>query len=235
MKIIIFALVLLACGTMAQNSGYVKLSTSTINKSQLIQDLRQLGAEYTLEKGIFQQKPKLPNGYWGLIKTESVYRKIANGANYYQYTVQLENQVEPYLIQATYIVAFRPSNGNTLVTSYSYKTIKKNYDGPIIADAPTFLDMRLLKKGSKIEAFLNEGIKFTVKDAISKGLIKKSTYSFVRIFSLKDVGYSIAPGYTYLIQIVGKQGQNYRAQIIVYDNTYTTEHIDPIYTIYPNA
>ena len=154
MKLIILVLGLLAIGSMAQ-SNYVKLSTSTINKSQLIQDLRQLGAEYTLEKGIFQQKPKLPEGYWELLKTISVYKKTANGAHYYKYTVRLENQVEPYLIEATYVVAFRPSNGNTLVTSYSYKTIKKNYDGPIIADAPSFVDMRLLKKGSKIEAFLN--------------------------------------------------------------------------------
>jgi len=76
-----------------------------------------------------------------------------------------------------------------------------------------------------------------VNDAVAKGLIKKSTYSFVRVFSIQDLGFSIAPGYNFLIQIVSKQGQNYRAHITVYDNTDRdpSEQIEPIYTIYPNA
>jgi len=233
MKTIVLAFLLLACTAMA--ADYVKLSTNTINKSQVIQDLRELGAKYTLEKGIFQQTPKLPNGWWSVTKTESVYRKISNGVTYYKYTVQLRCESDPYLIRASYVVSFRPSNGNTLVTSYAYKILDKNPDGPVIADAPYFVDMRILKKGSKPEAFLNEGIKFAVNDAISKGLIKKSTYSFVRVFAMQDVGYSIAPGYTYLIQLVSKQGYNYRVQITVFDQTDLPEKVDPFYNFYPNA
>ncbi len=156
MKLIIFVFTLLTIESMAKKSSYVKLSTSTINKSQLVQDLRQLGAEYTIQKGTYQQEPKLFYGYWKLVKTESVYKKTVNGVNYYKYSVQLENQLDsPILIQATYVVAFRPSNGNTLVTSSSYKIIKKNYDAPLAVDPPSLIDMRLLKKDSYIEAFLN--------------------------------------------------------------------------------
>ena len=201
----IFALVLLICRSMAANTGYVKLSSNTINKSQLIQDLRQLGAQYTLEKGIFQQKSTLPNGYWLITKTDGVYRKIYNGATYYKYIVQLYCKTEPYLIRATYIVAFKASNGNTLITSNSYSILDKNPDSAGVADDPIFIDNRLLKKSSDFQKYLDEGIEYTVKDAISKGLIKKSAYSFVRLFSIQDTGYSFPYGYTFLVQLVSKQ------------------------------
>jgi len=195
-----------------------------------------LGAQYTLEKGIFQQKPKLPNGYWSIEKTESVSRKISNGVTYYNFTVKLNCESSPYLIRANYVVSFNSSNGNTAVTSTSYAALR-NPGGPVIADAPSFIDNRLLTKGSKLQAFLDEGIKYTVKDALAKGLIKKSTYTFAKLFRIQDTGYSFPYGYNFLIQLVSKQGYNYRAQIVVYDNTGLdpSQKVDPQYTIYPNA
>jgi len=52
-----FTFLLLVCGTLAE--GYKPLNVDTTSKSQnqLIQDLKQLGAQYTLEKGIFQNTP----------------------------------------------------------------------------------------------------------------------------------------------------------------------------------
>jgi len=72
---------------------------------------------------------------------------------------------------------------------------------------------------------------------MSKGLIKKSSaYSFVRLFSIQDTGFSIAPGYNYLIQIASKEGYNYRVRIIVWDNSglEPEDTLLPEYTIYPN-
>ena len=234
--LIFITFALIVCSTLAAKTSYVKLSTSTINKSTLIQDLRQLGAEYTLEKGIFQQKPTLPNGYWIITKTESVYKKVENGATYYKYTVQLYCESEPYLIRAKYTVAFRNSNGNTLITSYSYSVIDPNPDEAEVADAPDFIDNRLLKKGSDLKEYLDEGIEFTVKDAIKKGLIKKSTYSFVRVFSIRDIGYESPHGYNFLVQLVSKKGYNYRVRIYVYvKDDIEDDYVQPEYIIYSNV
>ncbi len=232
----IFALIL--CSTLAANTNYVKLSANNIKKSQLIQDLRQLGAEYTLEKGIFQQKPVLPNGDWEITKTESAYKKIENGITYYKFTVQLYCYTDPYLIRAKYTVAFKNSNGNTVVSSHSYSLIENpNEDGAV--DAPTFIDNRDLKTDKEFRKLLDEGIEYTVKDAIKKGLIKKSTYNFVRVFSIHDTGYSFPYGYTFLIQLVSKKGYNYRAQITVWFQYDIEENAgvkpNPEYTIYPNV
>jgi len=225
----ILALVLLVCGTLAANTDYVKLSSDTINKSQLIKDLRQLGAEYTLEKGIFPEDA-LPNGYWIVYKTESVYKRVFNGATYYKYTVQLRCESDPILIRAKYIVAIWASNANTLVTDYSYSIIDENPKIPVVADAPAYVDNRLLKQGSgDLWNLLDGGIKYTVKNAISKGLIKNSTYKYKRVFSIQDTGFSASAGYTYLVQLVSKQGYNYRVRITVYEDNST-----PKYVIYRN-
>jgi len=236
MKAFLFPLflVLFACEAFSADTGYIKLKTSTIDGSQLLQDLRQLGADYTLEKGIFQQKPKLPNGSWEIIKTESAYRKISKGVHYYKFTVQLESLDDPYLIRANYVIAFRPSNGDTRVISPSYTIISKNYEGTIAADSPAYVDLRDLKKGSELQKYFDDGFKYTLKDAISRGVIKKSTYSLVRVFDISIVGYPYL-GYGFTIQIVSKQGQNYRVHIFVWDNTWTEEYLSPNYTVYPNA
>jgi len=226
----ILALVLLVCETLAANTDYVKLDANTISKSQLIKDLRQLGAEYALEKGIFPEDA-LPNGYWIVYKTESVYKRVFNGATYYKYTVQLRCESDPILIRANYIVAIWASNANTLVTDYSYSVIDENPNIPVATDVPEYIDNRLLKQGSgDLWSLLDGGIKYTVKNAISKGLIKNSTYKFVRVYSIQDTGFSNPSGYNYLVQLVSKQGYNYRVRTTVWENNST-----PKYVIYPNV
>ncbi len=232
----IFAFALIVCSTLATCTGYIKLRTSTIEKSQLIQDLLELGADYTLEKGIFQQKPTLPNGFWVTRKTESVYKRVKNGITYYKYTVQLFCFTEPYLIRAKYTVAFRKSNGDTLVTSYSYSVIDPNPHEEAI-DAPGFIDNRLVKKGSDLKKYLDKGIEYIVKAAIEVGNMKKSTYSFVRLFSVKDLGSKSPPGYVFKVQLVSKEGYNYRVLIIVYaiDDLENNYYLRPAYIIDPNT
>jgi len=232
MKVFLLLLALLACGALAASDSYVKLTSSQINKSRLIKDLRQLGVQYTLERGIFQKRD-LPNGYWKIIKTESVYRRILNGVTYYKYTVQVRCDSDPYLIRAYYVVAYRPSNGNTLVDSNSYDVLDKHPDISAVEDQPEFIDWRLLTPGSELKKYLDQSIKYTVKDAISKGLIKKSAYSYVRVYSIQTAGFSVPRGYTYLVQLVSKEGDYYRAEITVY--TVFEGHQDPEYVIYPNV
>ena len=105
--------ILLVCGALAAN--YTPISSETINNSQLIQDLRQLGAQYTLEKAIYVKSPSVPNGYWNIEETESAGTRTANGVTYYQFIVKIRCESDPFLIRARYVVAFNPSNGNTVV------------------------------------------------------------------------------------------------------------------------
>ncbi|RYZ75573.1 MAG: hypothetical protein EOP04_33160 [Proteobacteria bacterium] len=50
MKLLIIALLLVSITSISAQGGYIKLSDSTISQSQLIQDLRQLGIEYLLDR-----------------------------------------------------------------------------------------------------------------------------------------------------------------------------------------
>ena len=236
MKAFLFPLLLLLFISQAfsADTGYIKLKTSTIDESQLLQDLRRVGADYTLEKGIFQQEPKLPNGYWEIVETESASRKIHNGVHYYKFTVQIQSLNDPYLIRANYIIAFKPSNGDTRVISPSYIIISKKHEEIIVADTPSYVDLRELKKGSELQKYFDEGFKYTVEDAIRKGVIKKSTYSLVRVFSIDMVDFP-SPACGFTLQIVSQQGQNYRLHINVWDNSWTEEDSSPDYIIYPNA
>ncbi len=238
MKFIAIALLLIALGTATAAPQYVKLSASTINNSQLIQDLRQLGAEYVLEQGIFHStKAPLPNGFWQITSTQSVYRKIDGGVTYYKYTVHLESQSSPITIKATYIVSFRPSNGKTLVTYYIYTILTVN-DNEETTDLPQFYDTHTLDSNAYVKAIYDNAVTFTITDARAKGLIKKGLYHVGRIFSIKDQGFTDPPVFVFLVTLVNKSGYTYRASINAPDlgDYPEEEHANyPItYTIYPN-
>jgi len=239
MRIFIAILLFIALGAIsAQSNGYVKLSTSTINNSQLIQDLCQLGAEYTLEQGIFRStKQPLYNGYWTIEKTESVYRKFSGGVTYYKYNVILECESVPTTIRSTYIVSFRASNGNTLVTSYSYKLISVNPEEETY-DLPQFIDLQLLGNNAPLDENFNRGVDFTVADAIAQGKIQNAVHHVGRNFSIKDYGYSEPYVYEFLTTLVTKNGYTYRARITVPDLSEVPEEEQgnyPVtYVIYPN-
>ena len=138
MKSILLSITVLlfASGALSQET---KLHPAYYENNTLIKDLRQLGAEYTLEMGIFTKTPPLPNGYWSIYKTENVYQSIANGVTYYKYIVHLLCQSDPYLIRATYTVSFRSSNGNTKITQFFYTKMTPP-DKPVVADGSTFIN-----------------------------------------------------------------------------------------------
>ena len=243
-KLFIAILLLLACCAMAKsNSNYVRLYTTTIDKSQVIQDLRDLGYGYVLQKVLFveQNKYNLPNGLFKLVKTESVYRLISDRVTYYRYTIQLSTYTDDKTLQLIYTVSFNQATGAASVISYAYSLIKSE-DGPMIADLPGYIDVRGISKGSELESNLLKGVKFTVADAIASGKIRKGTYSVDQIFTAFDSGYSYPYVYNFLVTLISDKDYVYRAKISVPVNYVQAISLDgeetpsfPItYTIYPN-
>jgi len=237
MKIIIVALLFVALGSTMAGSVYIKLSANTINNSQLIRDLRQLGAESTLQQGIFRStKAPLRNGDWYIDRTESVYRRIAGAVTYYKYTVILKSNSSPTVVRATYIVSFRPANGNTAVTFYHYRILSdRNED---ITDQPEFIDIRLIASTPIWSEKLQNGYDFTITDAIAKGLIQDATYHIGKIISAGDSGFSYPYIVSFLVTLVTEDGYTYRARISVPEAEEVPEDQPnpyPItYVIYPN-
>jgi len=238
MKIsIVFILFFAHYAILAANSQtrYTPLNTQEISSSMLIQDLRQLGAEFTLQKLIFDHTPSIPNGHWEIIKTESAALKTINGTRFLKFQVQIRCLTTPYLIRARFVVSFTISTGDTLVRSYCYQVLDKNPKGPLLEDAPNYVDLSLLDPNLLIGNFLDFGIDYAISDAIQRGLLGANTnYDFVRAFRVKDVGTPDAPGYSYLVQISNTEGYNRRYEIIVESDSPTSAPLGFSYVIFPN-
>ncbi len=237
MKFIIVALLLAVLSSSMAASSFVKLSTKTINNSQLIQDLRQLGAESTLQQGVFRStKAPLQNGNWYVDQTESVYRRITGAVVYYRYTVILKSNSSPTVVRATYTVAFRPANGNTLVTFYHYKILSDRNE--YITDMPQFVDTREIANNTYLNGQLQKGYDFTIASAIAKGQIRDATYHIGKIFSAGDSGFTYPYVVNFLVTLVTGDGYTYRARIFVPDVEEVPEEQQgdyPItYVIFPN-
>ncbi len=233
MKFIFLALLFIALGS-TNASGYVKLSADYMSYHQIIEDLRDLGAKYTLQRGIFRNtKDPLENGDWVIFKTESVYRKITAAVTYYKYNVVIKSHTTPSKIKATYIVSFRPANGKTLITSYSYNNLNEYSPG-----LPQFIDTRIIAGSSYLGAKLKEGYDYTIAHAKAAGEIKKSTYHIGTIFSAGDNGETIPYVLDFLVTLVTKKGYTYRARISVPDLEGIPQDQwdqNPVtYGIYPN-
>ena len=242
-KLFIPVLLLLACCAMAQNTNnYARLSDATINKSQVIQDLRDLGYNYALQQILFVENNKynLPTGLFRLLKTESVDERISGRVAYYKYTVQLSTYGDK-IIRVIYTVSFDQATGATKVISYTYSLIKSE-DGPMIADLPSYIDVRGISNGTDLESKLLKGVKFTVENATANGQIRRGAYSVGQIFTAFDSGYSYPYVYNFLVTLVCNKGYAYRAKISVpvtvsqsiSEDGKVTSDFPVTYTIYPN-
>jgi len=219
--------------TAFSSDGYDELSSSEINLKPLIKDLEKLGADYVVTQGIFKQE--LPNGFWKIEKTESTSRKILSSMNSYKFVVQIKCETQPKLIRATYEISFVPTTGYTVIKSSSHSIIPNTLPEAILADAPAFIDTKLIKRGSELKKLLDKGAEYTVKDAIQKGLIKNTTYTVTRVFWAKNLGFSRVPGYTYSVLLTSHEGYNYRVEITSYNYSDTDEIVmSPNYKIYKN-
>ena len=246
---ILFCLLLLSCLVVNSQAvkipedteGFTPLNRSTIRRSQLIKDLRKLGAEYVLEQGIFHAtETVLPNGSWSLQRTLSVQAKEDGNVIYYKYAVILKCLSQHFVVRARFIISFNRRNFNTLLTWFIYTDITGDGNDFGVSDLPQFIDVALLKdKESPYQGYLNEGVDYTVKDAIASGLLPKGKYRVGRVFSIKDTGFSFPYGYRFLVKLANDSNNKYyRALITVYvtDNIPPEDQEDfsPEYVIYPN-
>ena len=202
---------------MAQKTtGYVRLSSTTIDRSRVIKDLRDLGYQYVLQKALFADNNKynLPTILYDLFKTESIYRRTTGRVAYYKYTVQVTPDGGNNILRAIYSILFDTTTGTTRVTSYSYSLAKKA-DGPYIADAASYLDVRGISNDTFLEPQLLRGVNFTVENATRSGQIRGGTYQVGTVFSASNSGYSITNAVNFLITLVSNTGYTYRTEISV--------------------
>jgi len=105
---------------MTASPWYRQFSTSAINKSQLIQDIRDFGADYVAQKGALETTENpLPGSYYEITKTEKVERKITSITTYYRYTLIPTEYDDLAVVRATYVVNFKPSTGDVVLGSYN--------------------------------------------------------------------------------------------------------------------
>ncbi len=237
-SLIPICLLLLSCSLVASaDVEYVVLNDTTIEDSQVIQDLRQLGANYVLEQGIFHSNSTpLPNGSWNLTETLSVEAQEDGNTIYYKYAVILDSLSSNFVIRARYIVSYDRKSFNTLVTWFIYTDITGSGDDWAVSDLPSFIDVSLLSdEDSGLQGYLDEGVDFTVADAVEKGKLPEGDYRVARTFSIQDTGFSYPYGYRYLVKLADDDnGKYYRALITVWVTESEDQTWDPEYVIYPN-
>jgi len=239
--LLVLALFFIAQNTMASSAGYSQLSSTTIKKSQLIQDLRDFGADYVVQQGVFQSpKNPLPGAYYEITKTEKVERKITSTTTYYRYTVILTEYDNLAVVRATYVVSFKPATGGVLVSSQSYRIIGGDKNGEQSVGGPSLIDVKPLNEGSddELSSLLEEGLAYTISDAIQNGDLKESDYHLKYIANalLADSGYPST--FVFLVTLADSKGKTYRAQITCYsseDGEEVDEEWLPEYVIFPNA
>ncbi len=213
---IALAIILMAQTSFGASPKYVQLSASEINQSQLIQNLRDLGADYVIQQGVFiSTKSPLPGSYYELTKTEKVERKITSSVTYYKYTVILTEYDNQAVVRATYTINFKPSTGGFLISSFNYKIIGGNPNGEQSVGGPSLVDVRALNNGTDeyLSPFLSESIDYVVADAIENGKLPESTYTLKYVYNayLEDSGYP--PRYVFLVRLVNEEGETYRVEI----------------------
>jgi len=216
------------------SADYVVLNSTQIEKSPVIKDLRQLGAEFVIEKGTWHttKTPPFPGGPWTVRKTFSIsQKKLSGGLYYFKYNVELYNRNGPTVVNATYVISFRPSNGKVSVISYRY-FVKFHKPHPITPDdSPGYANLGVPSNYD----FLDQGVDYTVKTAIAKGELKNSTYSVGKVYSIYDFGNAEPPGNRFLLTLIRKDSYTIRVSITVLDvapNLQDKYH--PTYIIYSN-
>ncbi len=239
MKFLILALavILMAQSSFASSPQYVQVSKSTINKSQLIQNLRDLGADYVVQQGVFANaKNPLPGSYYEITKTEKVEQKVTSSITYYRFTVILYEQDKLAIVRATYVISYKPSNGAFVITSSNYNIIGGNPNNEPSVGGPSLIDVRPLNKGDDdLSPLLNDAIKYVVAAAKKNGELPKSKYTLSHVYNayLESSGYP--PQYVFLVKLVNSKGQTYRVEITATENEEGEDQINPEYVVYPNA
>ena len=239
MKFIIVALaiILMAQSSFASSPQFVQLSKSDINKSQLIQNLRDLGADYVIQQGVFvSTKSPLPGNFYELTKTVSVEQKVTSSITYYRYNVILYEQDKLAIVKATYTVSFKPSTGGFLVTNFKYTVIGGNPNNQQSVGGPSLIDVRPLNKGNDdLSPLLAQSIKYVVADAKKNDELPRSKYELRYVYNAYLVNSGYPAQYVFLVKLTNSKGQTYRVQITATEDVQGQPHVNPTYVVYPNA
>jgi len=237
MKYFIVALALVMMTQTAMTQQYVTLSAATVSRSQLIRDLRDLGADYVAQQGVFvSTKAPFLGNFYTIRTTEKVERAITSGVTYYRYTVVLADQDNLTVARATYVVNYRPATGSFIVASYSYRIIGGNPDNEPSVGGPSLVDIRPLNAGnSDLQTLLDESFEYVVDDAIAKKRLPDADYRIQFVYNAYSVSSGYPPQYVFLVKAVNDDGRYYRIEITATLDVPGEEHQDPTYVIYPNA
>jgi len=236
MKFIIATLAIIMMVQVALAQNYVTLSASTVRKSRLIQDLRDLGADFVAQQGVFVSKksPFLGN-FYTISKTEKVERRITANITYYRYTVILVDPQNFTTANATYTINFRPVNASFIVASYSYNILASNPNNTHTVGGPALIDIRPLNAGKgDLYATLNESLHEVVADAIAHKSIPNATYTLSYVYNAYSVSSGYPPQYVFLVKVLSSKGIYYRLQITATEDVEGEDHTNPDYIIYTN-
>jgi len=195
---------------------YVPIPPNEVAKNQVIQDLRDLGADFVIQKGVFANTTlPLPGSYYEVTETESVEQKDTSTATYYRFTVILTETDNLAVVRANYVIGFRPSTGGFLVTYYNYDIIGGDPDAEQSVGGPSFVDVRPLNNGtSDLSPLLNSSIEYIVADATEKGQIPESNYTLRYVYNAHLANSGYPPTYVFLVRLMNDEGMSYRVEIV---------------------
>ena len=243
MNKIISSLFIILSAALAQSScQYTKLSSKTIEGSAVIKDLRELGAEFVITQAIFNA-PKHPvenEAPYSVAKTYSVERRISKGVYSFRYNVLItpgesdgqddDSDLDPRhttIINATYTISFRPSNGKVSVTSYRYSVRFPDVTPETSSGGMGYGDPKQENGPS------DDAIDYVVEHGIKDGSLRDGKYSLGKVYSIvfaEDTYYD-----KYLVTLVRTDGYTVRAQITVSSPGGGGDPIDNYdYVIYTN-
>lgn len=238
MKFFIVALALVMMAQIAMTQQYVTLSTATVNNNQLIRDLRDLGADYVAQQGVFvSTKAPFRGNFYEITRTEKVERAITASVTYYRYTVVLADQDNLTVARATYVVNYRPSTSNFIVSSYVYRLIGGNPNNEPSVGGPSLVDIRGLNAGNvELSPFLDMSIRSAVEDSIYFGTLPRADYSLKYVYNAYLASSGYPAEYFFLVKLVNDKGDYYRLKIRNWDNSDSEgPSYVPEVVVYPNA
>jgi len=202
--------------------------------------LRDLGIKYIQQKGMFEStKAHFPGKEYDVHTDypQRTERRNASDVTYYRYTLTLEEPIRmdgrgQSLVNTTFTVSYRESNGNFLITSYRFNL---DSDGNIPLDneeeegvidfdgtLKKYLDIRPFNNGSSnFTDLLNEAKESIVAQAIQNGDLPNSDYTIRFVYE----------AYAYYIDIedVYERTLNCKVKLVNSEGDYYLVHIEADY------
>ncbi len=220
MKFLLFSLALIMMVQLSFTTNspqWTEMSDFLIFKSELIQNLRDLGADYVMQQGVFASTTEpLPGKFYEVTSTLKAERKITNTTTFYRFNVILTEFDELAVVNATYVVSFDFGTGAFMVNSFRYNIIENNPDGENSIGGPSLIDVRPLNNGSdELTPLLSESIDYVIADAIDNGQLPEAKYMLKYVYTAYLMDYGYPATYVFFVKLVNNKGQTFRVEIMV--------------------